>query len=222
MRFHDYADIYELPGLYEQLFYDHLECCSPATVAGLLGRELAATRTDPRKLNVFDVGAGNGMVGERLAELGVGTITGVDILPEAAAATERDRPDVYDDYLVLDLTALDDNVRRDLESRRLNLLTCVAALGFGDIPPQAFATAYDALEPDSWLAFSIKVDFLDDGEGSGFSRLIQELVARGMIEIRARERYRHRRSASGEPLHYEALVAAKRSGEPAVPLVSGL
>ena len=35
---------------------------------------------------------------------GVGTVVGVDILDEAANATERDRPDVYDDYVVVDLT----------------------------------------------------------------------------------------------------------------------
>ncbi len=25
-RFHDYGDLYKVPGLYEQLFYDELEC----------------------------------------------------------------------------------------------------------------------------------------------------------------------------------------------------
>jgi SAM-dependent methyltransferase len=220
LRFHDYGEIYDLPGLYEQLFYEHLKCCSPETVVGLLERELRSSGIDPRRLSVLDVGAGNGMVGERLASIGASSIVGADIIPEAARATERDRPDVYDDYLVVDLTALDDGVRRHLESRRLNLLTSVAALGFGDIPPAAFATAYDLLAQEGWLAFCIKEDFLeDDAVGSGFARLIRELVERGLVEIRAQERYRHRLSSSGEPLHYVALVASKRSPEPAGPLV---
>lgn len=222
VRFHDYGEIYEIPGLYEQLFYDHLECCSPETVVGLLGRELVQAGIQPRALNVLDVGAGNGMVGEQLAAIGAGTIVGADIIPQAASATKRDRPGLYDDYLVLDLTALGDDTRRELESRKLNALTCVAALGFGDIPPVAFATAYDLLASDAWLAFSIKEDFLDEEGGSGFARLIRELVDRGMLEIRSQERYRHRRSASGTPLHYIALVAVKRSAEPAAPLVAGL
>ena len=36
IRFHDYDEIYRIPGLYEHLFYDVLECCSPETVRGLL------------------------------------------------------------------------------------------------------------------------------------------------------------------------------------------
>ena len=222
VRFHDYGEIYELPGLYEQLFYEHLKCSSPETVARLFGRELKRSGVDPSALNVLDVGAGNGMVGEELAKVGAQTIVGVDIIPQAAAAAERDRPGLYDDYLVLDLTALDDDTRRDLESRRLNALTCVAALGFGDIPPAAFAAAYDVLVPGGWLAFSIKEDFLEERGGSGFARLIRELVNRGMVEIRAQRRYRHRLSASGEPVHYIALVAAKRAPEPAAPLAAEL
>ena len=222
LRFHDYGEIYEIPGLYEQLFYEHLECRSPKTVVGLLGRELERSGVEPRALRALDVGAGNGMVGEQLAVLGTGSIVGTDILSEAAAATERDRPEVYEDYLVLDLTALDSEVRRDLESRELNALTCVAALGFGDIPPVAFATAYDVLAPDAWLAFSIKEDFLEESGGSGFSRLIRELVDRGLVEIRAQERYRHRLSSSGEPVHYVAIVARKQGSERATPLAEDL
>lgn len=222
VRFHDYAEIYELPGLYEQLFYEHLECSSPETVARLLERELKRCGVDPGALSVLDVGAGNGMVGEQLADIGIEAIVGVDIIPQAAAATDRDRPNVYDDYLVLDLTALDDEARRGLESRELNALTCVAALGFGDIPPAAFAAAYDVLVPGAWLAFSIKEDFLEERGGSGFARLIRELVDRGMVEIRAQRRYRHRLSSSGDPVHYIALVAVKRGSEAAAPLAERL
>jgi len=222
VRFHDYGEIYETPGLYEQLFYEHLECSSPKTVARLLGRELKRSGVEPDTLSVLDVGAGNGMVGEQLADVGADTIVAVDIIPQAAAAAERDRPGVYDDYLVVDLTALDDETRRDLESRELNALTCVAALGFGDIPPEAFAAAYDVLVPGGWLAFSIKEDFLEERGGSGFARLIRELVDQGMVEVRAQRRYRHRLSASGEPVHYIALVAVKRAPEPAEPLAAGL
>ena len=222
MRFHDYGEIYERPGLYEQLFYEHLECSSPETVARLFERELTRAGVDAATLRVLDVGAGNGMVGEQLVDVGADTIVGVDIIPQAAAAAERDRPGVYDDYLVLDLTALDDETRGDLESRQLNALSCVAALGFGDIPPAAFAAAYDVLVPGGWLAFSIKEDFLEERGGSGFARLIRELVDREMVEIRAQRRYRHRLSSSGKPVHYIALVAAKRAPGPAAPLAAQL
>lgn len=218
VRFHDYARIYERPGLYERLFHDHLKCSSPATVAGLLARELEQSNVDPRTLSALDFGAGNGMVGKQLMQIGAGTIIGVDILPQAAAAAGRDHPGVYDEYLVLDLTALNDEIRGYLESRALNALTCVAALGFGDIQPAGFAVAYDVVGIGGWLALSIREEFLQVRSGSGFARLIPSLLDRRMVEIRAWHRYRHRLSAAGEPVEYVAIVARKRSAERAAPL----
>ena len=213
IRFHDYAEIYAHPGLYEQIFAGRLECSSPERVVGLLGQSLAAQSVDPSTLSVLDLGAGNGMVGEELDRLGAGSIVGVDIIEEAAEAATRDRPGRYEDYLVEDLCALPDGIESALRARELNALTCVAALGFGDIPPLAFATAYDLLEPDAWLAFNIREDFLSEG-GSGFAELIRRMRADGWIATLASERYVHRLSSvDGEPLHYVAIVGRK-AGRP--------
>ena len=145
IRFHDYAAIYDVPGLYERIFYEELECRSPKTVVGLLARELERDGTDPASLTALDLGAGNGIVGEELRAIGVSSIVGIDLLPAAAAAAKRDRPEVYDDYLVADLTQLTDEERRRLAERHFNCLISVAALGFDDIPPAALATAYDQI-----------------------------------------------------------------------------
>ena len=214
IRFHDYDEIYSIPGLYEFLFYEHLECCSPQVVRGLLEDVLTAAGVPADTLRVLDLGAGNGMVGEELAELGADMITGIDLLPEAAAAADRDRPGVYDDYLVLDLTELSGARRRELRQRRFNALVSVAALGFGDIPPRAFAEAFNLVADGGWIAFNIKEHFLDDGEPTGFSRLIGRLLDSGMLEQRAEKVYRHRLSANGEPLNYVGLVGEKRSSIP--------
>ncbi len=214
IRFHDYADIFALPGLYEQIFYDELQCDSPRTVAKLLCDQLDATGRDRSDLRVFDVGAGNGMVGEQLQSLGVPCIVGVDIIEAAAEATQRDRPGVYADYLVLDLTDIPADARRELESQRFSCLTTVAALGFGDIPPEAFAAAYNLIEPGGLIAFNIKEDFISDGDGSGFSKLVRRALEDGTMEIGAQRRYRHRLSVDGEPLHYVATVGEKRRDLP--------
>jgi SAM-dependent methyltransferase len=214
IRFHDYDRIYSIPGLYEHLFYDQLECCSPETVRGLLEEQLKATSTAPETLDVLDLGAGNGMVGEQLAELGVGSMVGIDLLPEAKMAAERDRPGIYRDYFAADLTDLPDDLRRDLESRRFNCLVTVAALGFGDIPPLAFAEAFNLVRNGGWIAYNIKEDFLDDGEPSGFSRLIKRLLETGILEERAEKVYTHRLSTCGERLDYVAVVGIKHSDVP--------
>lgn len=209
MRFHDYSEIYEVEGLYERLFYDVLRCDSPATICGMLGAELEEAGVPPSDLRVLDLGAGNGIVGAELADLGVDKVVGVDILPEAAQAAQRDRPDVYDAYHVVDLTDLDASEQEELEDHGFNCLTCVAALGFGDIPPEAFLAAYNVVEDGGWVAFNLKEDFMNGADRSGFSRLISRGTDEGALEIRAEKRYRHRLSTSGEPLHYIAMVASK-------------
>lgn len=211
MRFHDYAEIYEIPGLYEQIFYTELRCDSPRTIASLLDEALEAEGADAGNLRVLDVGAGNGMVGEELDEsLGVDSIAGVDIIEEAADACERDRPGVYDDYFVADLTDLPPDVRSELEERDFNCLVTVAALGFGDIPPEAFKTAYDLVKDGGWIAFNIKEDFVSSGDGSGFSDLVERSLNSGVMRKVVERNYRHRFSLAGEPLNYVAMIAEKQ------------
>ena len=70
-RFHDYAEIYKRPDLYEQIFYDRLKCNSPGKVADLLKRALNTVREPLNELRVLDLGAGNGMMGEVLKREGV-------------------------------------------------------------------------------------------------------------------------------------------------------
>jgi SAM-dependent methyltransferase len=209
IRFHDYHQIFGFPGLYEQLFYDTLECTSPRVVRTLLARALEEQGIDASELRVLDVGAGNGMVGEEIRALGAGTIHGVDIIEEAAQATARDRPGVYDGYLVADLTALAPARRAELAACGFNTMTTVAALGFGDIPPAAFAAAFNLVETPGLIAFTIKEDFVSAHDASGFSRLINRMFADEVITPLAEEHYRHRLSVRGEPLYYIAFVARK-------------
>ena len=209
IRFHDYHELYEIPGLYEEVFCNRLRCESPAVITRLLGQELAESGADPAELRVLDVGAGNGMVGEKLRELGVGTVYGIDIIPEAARATERDRPGVYDEYLVADLTDLSPEERETLTGAELNTMTTVAALGFGDMPPLAFVEAYNLISTPGRVGFNIKEDFVSTRDPSGFSRLIRRMLDEQAMLPLAQERYTHRLSVQGNPLYYIAFVARK-------------
>jgi len=212
IRFHDYASIYKMPGLYERLFAERLECNSPRVVTELLGTELRASRVNPAALATLDFGAGNGMVGELLAGLGIGTIVGVDLLPEARDAAYRDRPGVYEDYLALDLTQLAASDRRDLMRHDFDLMVCVAALGFGDIPPLAFAEAFNLVGSPGWIAFNIRDRFLDDD--AGFGGFIARMFREGVLKERTRTCYTHRRSVDGQDLDYYAIIAEKHGDVP--------
>ena len=208
IRFHDYASVYQIPGLYEYLFGDLLKCDSPQRVCSLLEQELRADRVNPRELSVLDLGAGNGMMGERLSDLGARHIVGVDIIRQAAEAAERDRPGAYEQYHVCDMAKLQPAEQSALEALGLNCLTCIAALGFGDIPPEAFVEAYNLIAPGGWVAFNLKADFLTGGQ-SPFGNLILRMRSEGALSIRAEQRYRHRLATNGEPIYYVAIVGRK-------------
>ena len=214
IRLHDYAAIYEVPGLYEQLFSELLECSSPEVVCNLLESELDEAGVDPATLSGLDFGAGNGMVGEQLAELGVDTLVGLDLLPEAREAAQRDRPGLYEDYFAVDITDLDRGERRSLENQDFNAMTCVAALGFGDIPPAAFAEAFNFVESPGWIAINLRARFVEDTDPASFGTFIKRMLDEDVLEERARTTYTHRRSVAGEPLDYVALVATKHADVP--------
>lgn len=214
IRFHDYAEIYKLPGLYECLFYDELSCVSPSTVCRLLAQVLDRTRRHPSELRVLDLGAGSGMVGEQLRGLDVAYLVGIDILDEARHAAERDRPGLYDSYLVTDVREPDPTVHHALRTAELNCLTSVAALGFGDIPPSAFAIAFNYIALGGLVAFTLRDSFLGDADGTGYRLLVERMLTESIIRPLARHRYRHRYSTDGRPLHYVAVVAEKRADVP--------
>ena len=214
IRLHDYAAIYSVPGLYEHLFADHLDCRSPRVVGDLLGEQLDAAGVDAATLTALDFGAGNGMVGEVLDELGIGTIVGVDLLEQARAAAMRDRPGLYEDYLALDLTDMSRGERDELGDHGFDALSCVAALGFGDVPPVAFAEALNLVSDGGWIAFNVRDRFFEETDPTGFGGFLRRLLRDGVLEERARVRYRHRVSVDGEPLHYLAVIACKRADVP--------
>jgi len=214
IRLHDYDEIYKTPGLYEQLFYDRLKCQSPAKVAEILQASVAQSQENFTELRVLDLGAGNGMMGDALKKYGVSRLVGVDIIPEAETATERDRPGLYDAYYVTDFCNLSEDQRQEISSWSLDCLTTVAALGFGDIPPKAFTEAFNLILERGWVAFNIKETFLSKSDSSGFSRLIRELILSDYVDLYHLERYRHRLSIEGEPLYYFAIAARKNSNIP--------
>lgn len=212
IRFHDYDEIYKRPGLYEQIFYERLKCESPQRMAHWLETSVTEAGGSMQSLRVLDLGAGNGMVGEALASVGIARLVGIDILPEAKEATDRDRPGLYDSYYIGDLTVMDSGLVSDLREWRFDCLTAVAALGFGDIPTQAFINAYNLIAEGGWICFNIKETFLNEKDNSGFSVLIRSILLSQRLELHRMIRYRHRYSIDGDPLFYYGIVGRKQGG----------
>lgn len=207
LRFHDYGEIYKRPGLYEQLFYERLKCNSPRKALEIMEKVMHDNRCDLSELRLLDLGAGNGMVGELFD---VARAVGVDISPEAKAACERDRPAAYDAYYVADLCKLETTLNEELRSWQFDSMTCIAALGFGDIPARAFATAFNLIQNGGWICFNVKETFLHESDNTGFSHMVKHLLVTDTLEVHHLERYRHRVSIDGQPLFYYMLAGRKQ------------
>jgi len=214
IRFHDYDEIYQVPGLYEQIFYDRLRCTSPSKVTSILESAVKQSQDNFTELRILDLGAGNGMMGEALKKHGVSRLIGVDIIPEAYDATIRDRPDIYDAYYVEDFTKLEDEKKEEIIAWQCDCMVTVAALGFGDIPVTAFLEAFNMVKSAAWVAFNIKDTFFDKSDESGFSKMMRELIFSKYLDVYYIERYRHRLSIEGEPLYYFAIAGRKNSDVP--------
>ncbi|CAG0954253.1 hypothetical protein ARNL5_00366 [Anaerolineae bacterium] len=213
IRFHDYDSIYQLPGLYEQIFYEALQCRSHDRLSQMLGDALVEHGERINDLRMLELGAGNGVVGEKMRALGVQALAGLDISPVAREAALRDRPGVYDDYHVLDLTRLEEAQAGKLRAYRPNCLLAVASLGFGDIPPQALTAAINLVAPRGWVAMNVKHEFVASARPDSYGALLRGMAASGILEIRSYHIYTHRLSVDGRRLHYAALVARKVGSE---------
>ena len=166
LRLHDYARLYSVPGLYEQIVHDRLQCRSPEQLAGMLARAVDELGWERDRVRVIDLAAGNGMSGEALANAGLRPVLGTDIVAAAREAALRDRPRVYDAYETLDLLALTPEQRRALAALQRERalvrgaggqrLTAAAAAGADRRDRAARARCPDRLSarPDVWRARS--------------------------------------------------------------------
>ena len=155
LRLHDYDELYALPGVYEQIVHERLGCCSPAEVAALLAAAVDELGWERDRVRVIDIAAGNGISGEALVAAGLHPVLGSDLVASARAAVLRDRPDVYDAYLTLDLLALSDADRSAIGALHANALSCVAPVGehASELPPGALVAAAALLAPDALAVY---------------------------------------------------------------------
>lgn len=208
---HDYARVYSVPGLYEEVVQRRLECASPATVAAALVEGADAAGVPPGELRVFDLGAGNGVVGEELQARGATVVAGADGITEARDAARRDRPGLYAHYLVGETLDVDE-IRGLVASEGLTALVAAGAVGEGHVPVDALEQLWAAFPPGSFLALTLK----DGGPATG-DHDVRDVLA--MIERLAgdehptrtvvRRSFRHRLSMAGHELQYLVVVAAK-------------
>jgi predicted TPR repeat methyltransferase len=205
VHLHDYARVYSVPGLYEHIVQDLLRCRSPQVASAALERHAG----DPATLRVLDLGAGTGLVGELIRGFGVGVVVGMDAVGAAREACLRDRPGIYDEYLVGELGVLDAQLR----AQRPNALVAAGAFGGTHMPASALAAALTLLPEGAPVVFTIHEHWTQSDEPGGFLTPLAEMIDSGQLVVLERSRFLHRVTTGGEPIHYELFAAS--NGTPA-------
>jgi hypothetical protein len=217
IHLHDYARIYAVPGLYEQIVQRELGCRSPLLAARGLSLAFDRLKIDPAQSKLLDLGAGTGIVGELAGRLGVGTLVGVDALAAARAACLRDRPGIYREYLVGDLAAPAPELLARLRARRPTALISAGALGGTHAPPAALLNALALLPVGAPVVFTIDERWMHTDRPGGFRAPMSRLLTSGRLRLLRRSRFQHRLSTTGTAIHYELIVAVNGSVEHSSP-----
>lgn len=201
------------------IFHKHLQCRSPPELVSLLA---ACVGSHPAfahetRLDFLDVGAGNGIVGAEVrAQLArrVNRLVGTDILPEAHEAAMRDRPNVFDQYVVADL--LDERQAEFFGKKQFDVMITCAALGPGwnDMPVQALLTALATVKDGGLVAITVNVCWLGKADETPWGQFIAMLDGKNInawksLKELQRKRYKHRLDVRGKWIWYMAVIFEK-------------
>ena len=210
VHLHEYERVYAVPGLYEHVVQELLQCRSPQVAAEGFVRAAASLGLEPGSMTVLDVGAGTGLVGELVRRGGVANVVGVDSLSAARAACLRDRPGVYAEYVV-GYFELGDGLREELRPYEFGGLVSAGAFGGAHATPRALENALAILPPGAPVAFTIDERWMDESDPEGFGAAVERLVADGALMVTERTRFRHRVTTTGEPSYYQLVVGRSTS-----------
>lgn len=191
LQFHNYGPIFDVSGLCEHLFEHLLHCSSPRLVVSLLTEVMRATEESVTAQRVLAVEAGNGAVSSELRLAGLRHTWGLDRDGSAHNAALRDRPSVYNDYLVADASSLSEVVDTIVEGIAPTCLACTGAIGFDGPPVSAFADVAELLPTGGWPATTLHEYLVDDA--------LNLLVTRGLT-LWHWERYQHWLAVDGRPI----------------------
>jgi hypothetical protein len=209
VHLHDYERIYREPGLYEHVVQRLLRCRSPAKAVDGLAQALTQLGIDAAEIALLDLGAGTGVVGELARGLGVRTVIGVDSLEAARAACLRDRAGVYCDYLVGDLASPEPTLVARLRGHRPTALISAGAFGGSHAPPAALRSALGLLPSGAPVVFTIDERWMQSDAPDGFRTAVSDLLTSAELRLLERSRFEHRLATSGDPIHYELIVAQR-------------
>ncbi|AFY39672.1 Methyltransferase type 11 [[Leptolyngbya] sp. PCC 7376] len=208
IRLHDYKELYSIPRLYQSIMEQQQEQ-SHIVLPSLLKEYIVSSGKKMEDLTILEVGAGSGAVGKTLSDFGVKSIVGIDIVPEAKEAVDRDYPDVYSSYYIEDLNNLSPKTKEALIQQKFDCIVCGSALGFNHIPAKTWAKAFNVIAPNSWIAFNVQNERWENEGTDSFVAWHPWVSDENILNITKTHKYRHRFYLDGRPLYYVAIIGTK-------------
>lgn len=194
----EYSTIYSFPYLYRRLYCDLLNYQCVEVLGKLLFKHA------PKKINalhVLDVACGSGLMGKFLKEnspIKIETLVGVDILPEAIMALNRDYPNIYDKTLVVK-----DEV--DLKSiSNLSFNCLVISGGASHIQYEQVKKYIERINENGYVVFNLLIE-----DASGRREQILKWLNENLSFCES-EIYDHRKLVNGNIVRHEAFLYKKK------------
>ncbi|MCC6572904.1 MAG: hypothetical protein IT462_03850 [Planctomycetes bacterium] len=202
--FNDCEKIFGVPGLYEEIFHRRVDWQSHARVSWLLDNTLKQFNDRPQNLRVLELGAGNGVVGERMRELGIRALAGLDASSSARDAAHRDRPGLYDEYFVAEDGGISPRQTSAIQAFEPNCLLAVASIGCRHARAATLEAVTSLLPAGAWLVVNAGYEWSDGG--MNYATVLKEMAARNLVEINSYSIYSQE---DGRP--YAVMAAHKRA-----------
>ena len=125
------------------------------------------------ELAVLDAGCGTGLVGVRLKEAGMSSLTGIDYSPGMLA--EAERKGVYDALHTMDM-----NLPLTLPSDSYDAVTCIGTFTSTHVKPEAVTELARVTRSGGVLVFTVRDDYW---QSTNFIDLVTELHVSGVARI---------------------------------------
>ncbi len=127
----------------------------------------------PKDARILDAGAGTGLVGVILAEMGYGDMVAMDLSP--GMLDEARKKNVYQDFHVMVM-----GETLDYETDSFDAVVTVGVLTVGHAPASSLDELVRVTKPGGHIVFSLRPDVY---EGNGFRERQDELAAQGKWQL---------------------------------------
>ena len=153
------------------------ELDQPYRISPIRSAKALAGFLPDKEASILDAGAGTGMVGEALAELGYSNITAVDLSEEMLAVARKKKV-----YRSLHQGNLEETLKF-ADSKNFDAIVTVGVFTFNHAPIEALYNLFPLLKAGGYFLLTVRADYHDDNP------TVQEIIKSFAWSLVAREEF---------------------------------